>query len=308
MAATPLSAPMTPSGRRRLGFFEAAMSGVGFGFLGVIAKMLFNAGFAPGEQLALRFLCASAVLWTYLLIARPHEVLLPWRAALKCFGLGACGYAVFSSCYFEALQGLSASLSVLLLYTYPAIVALGAWGLFKQHPGRHKLISFLPLMLGLALLVWGDLTVTHPQAVAYGLASAALYALYILVSSRWLADINPLVSVCYIQTSAALVLAAIHLNDSVRVLSLVQSYWWLILASALLCTLMPMLLFFRALQKISPAEASMLSTAEPITGVVAATIFLGEKLIFMQIIGAAAIIVALIYMAKADRVSIAGST
>ena len=47
----------------------------------------------------------------------------------KCAVLGVLGYAVFSSCFFEALNGLSASLTVLLLYTYPVIVALGAWAM-----------------------------------------------------------------------------------------------------------------------------------------------------------------------------------
>lgn len=298
-----MSAAPTPHAarRRRLGQLEALVSGVGFGFLGILGKAAMAAGFTPGEQLALRFVAAAALLWIYVIATRPREALLTPKDALRCAALGTFGYAVFSSCFFEALNGLSASLTVMLLYTYPVIVALGGWALFKQYPGRRKLKSLVPVSAGLALLVWGDISIAEPRAIGFGLASAVLYAFYILASSRLIGHLSPLISVCYIVTAAAVVLAVAHLAPSVRLISLVATNGWIVGATASLCTVMPMLLFLRALQKISPAEVSLLSTAEPITGVLAAALVLDERLSPVQIAGAAAIIVALVYMSRPEE-------
>lgn len=295
---------LAQSPERRLGILFAVLSGVGFGFLGILGKYSYQAGMTAGEHLALRFLLAAALLWTYLLVFRRGALRVPVRSLLTCIALGAVGYAIFSTMYFSALAHLSASLTVMLLYTYPALVALGGWALFRLRPARRQLISLPIVMGGLVLLISGDLTVGASRGIYFGLASAALYALYLLISNRALSGINPLVSVCYIQSAAGLALAALHLRDPDRVLALVTSSWPVILGSALLCTVVPMVLIFAALQRLQPAHVSLLSTAEPITGVVAASLLLGERLAPMQIAGATIIIAALIYMSRPERAAL----
>lgn len=283
---------------RRAGLAQAALSGIGFGFLGILGKAGFEAGFTAGEQLALRFGVGAAILWIFLVGKIGRRAVLPARDALKCFGLGIFGYAVFSSCYLGALQSLSASLAVLLLYAYPVVVALCAWMLFGQHPGRRKLLCLIPIVGGLALLVSGDVAVRSTTGVLLGLAAAGLYSLYILASSRLLRGINPAVAVCHIQSAAAVALGCIHLTDPSRAAALFEQHWLLIFGTAVFCTVAPMLLFLSSLQKITPAEASMLSTLEPITGVVAAAVVLGERLAPVQVAGAAAVVAALFVMAR----------
>lgn len=300
------SARLDPSparSARRLGVLCAVVSGIGFGFLGILGKYSYQAGFTPGEHLALRFLIAGGLLFLYLLICQRATLRLGVREVATCVGLGAGGYAVFSTLYFSALTHLSASMTVLLLYTYPMLVALGGWALFGLRPAKSQLVSLPVVMVGLLCLISGDLAIGSTQGVYFGLASAVLYALYLLLSNRLLAKTSPLVSVCYIQLAAGLALAALHLRDPDRVLALVSTSWPLIAGSALLCTVVPMVLIFAALQRLPPAAVSLLSTAEPLTGVLAAALLLGERLAPLQLAGAATIIAALVYMSRPAKLN-----
>ena len=286
-----------------IGIIEAVASGIGFGLLGVLVKAAFAAGFSPGEHLALRFLNGAVLLWAVNLLNPRTKAILPWRDGVVCLFLGVFGYAVFSSCYFAALNGLSVSMTVLLLYTYPVLVACGAWLFFRQKPSRRKLISLPIMLIGLLLLVWGEFSVGNPEALFFAIAAPVLYAGYILFSSKFIDHINPIVAVAYIQSGAALVLSLIYLKDLERTIDLVENYWYLITSVAVFCTVLPMLLFLRSLQKLPASTVSMLSTTEPITGVIAAALLLNERLSVVQFVGAMVIVAVLVYSSKTPKIA-----
>lgn len=287
-----------PLKKNTIGIIEAVASGIGFGLLGVLVKAAFAAGFSPGEHLALRFLNGACLLWIFNFLNPGTNAVLPWRDGVVCLLLGVFGYAVFSSCYFAALNGLSVSMTVLLLYTYPVLVACGAWFFFRQRPSNRKLISLPVMLVGLLFLVWGEFSVGNPEALFFAIAAPVLYSCYILFSSRFIDHINPLVAVAYIQTGAALALSLVYLKDFDRTLGLIESYWYLIASVAIFCTVLPMLFFLRSLQKLPASTVSMLSTTEPITGVVAAALILNERLSVIQLVGALTIVAVLIYSSK----------
>jgi drug/metabolite transporter (DMT)-like permease len=282
---------------RQLGIIQVLLSGFFFGFLGIFGKRAYELGLKPGEFLALRFVLASLLLASYLAIRHRPLLRISLTALGKCLALGALGYALFSSCFFYALGGLSASLTVLLLYTYPVIVALGAWALFAERPAKFELLALPLVMLGLGLLVWGDMQVRSAASLLFGLGSALFYSLYILASSRWLKGIHPLTTTLYIMSSAALVLSAVNLRPARFPL---PGETWLVLgATALIATVLAMSLFLAGLQKLKNSEVSLLSTAEPITGVALATVFWGEALSAAQWLGAAFVIGGMLLVAKA---------
>lgn len=282
--------------RRTRGIVEILLSGFFFGFLGVLGKSFYASGGTPGELLSLRFLFSASLLWIFWLVRDPKALCLSARQVAKCFALGIFGYAVFSSFFFQALTGLSASLTVLLLYLYPVLVAVGAWGLFGEKIRRQKLPAIPIALLGLLTLVWGDFEVARQSALIFGVGSAVFYSLYILASSRWLEDVPPLVSVTYIQTAAGLTLASLNLRDVNRVVTLVSTTWPVLVGVAVLSSLLAMSLFLAGLQKLKSWEASMLSLAEPLTGVLAAMVFLGDRLTDLQIFGAATVVCALVFV------------
>lgn len=285
--------------QRRIGLIEILLSGFCFGFLGVFGKWAFAYGLTAGEFLAWRFLFASTGHGIFLAWRNPSALKLPRPLVVRCLALGVAGYAVFSSCFFTALGGLSASLTVLLLYTYPVLVSLGAALLFGEKLRSLHWIALPIVMAGMVLLVWGEFRVRDPRYLLIGIMSAVFYAGYILASSRWLRDVPALSSTFYIMVGAGLTLALLHLRPGH--LPSGSAPWLVVGATAFISTLLAMAFFLAALQKITSAEASILSAAEPVTGIAFAAVFLGEMLSAAQWLGGALVLGGMILVAAGPR-------
>lgn len=282
---------------RQLGIIQVLLSGFCFGFLGLFGKRAYALGVEPGEFLALRFLLASGLLGAWLLATNPSSLSLRRDQILRCMALGAFGYAVFSSCFFYALQGLSASLTVLLLYTYPVIVSVGAWLLFREKLSRYEMLALPLVAVGLYFLVRGEMQVRSPWAILLGFLSALIYSGYIMISSRVTKSIPPFAAIFYVMLGAGIVLVAIH----IRRLPSNPEVWAVLGATAFLCSVLAMGLFLAALQKLKNSEVSLLSTAEPITGVALAALFLGEHLALPQWIGGGLIVGGMLLVGYSKR-------
>lgn len=280
--------------KRQVGIVEIVLSGFFFGFLGIFGKLAYAHSLSPGELLSFRFLISSLVLFIFLKLTKPQLLSLNKSTQTKAILLGVFGYAVFSSCYFSALEGLSASLTVLLLYLYPVMVSLGARLLFREHLNLFQWTALPLSCLGMLLLVWGDLEVRQSHSLYFGIASAFFYAVYILTSRSWLKSTHPLSSVLYVQIGAAITLNILHFKSFERSLDIFSNTWPLLIAIAILSTLLPMLLFLSGLQKLSSTETSLLSTTEPLTAMMIAALFLGERLSLIQCLGGALVICALV--------------
>lgn len=292
---------MLPLSQRNLGILEIIVSGLAFGLLGVFGKAAYHKGLTATELLSFRFSMASLVLFFILLLFKPSLLKIKMEPLLKCLALGVFGYAIFSSCYFQALKGLSASLTVLLLYLYPVMVSLGALFLFKEKISFWGWIALPLTCLGMTLLVWGDMNVRAPTSLIFGVASAIFYSIYILASRAWLKNVAALSSVFYIQMGTALTLTLLSFESVERSLSVLQTAWPILLGIAVFSTLLPMLLFLSGLKKLSSSETSILSTTEPLTAIFVAGLLLGERLSVFQYLGALCVLSALILTSLPKR-------
>lgn len=288
---------------RAIGIAQLLASGFFFGFLGLFGKQAYEKGIAPFEFLALRYLVAAAMLGVYLVIARRStSVWLGKKLVTISLLLGVLGYAVFSSFYFFALERISASLTVILLYTYPVLVAIGGAAFFKEWIPRARLPAIPLAFFGMVLLVWQDLSIGQPIGILFGLAAAVFYSVYILLSSHWLKGVDPFASTFWIQLGAGLALIVVGFRQPDRVVEVLQLAWQQILLIAFLCSVLAMSLFLAGLLKVKNWEASVLSMAEPITGVAVGILFLGEALKFLQWIGVALVLMALVIVSVPERI------
>src|SRR5690349_10861257 len=103
-------------------------SGAAFGALAVFGKLAYGEGVTVGTLLVSRFVIAAVLFWLILLAGDGvREVRTIARRDLRTgLALGAFGYALQAGCFFAALDRIDASLLSLLLYTYPAFVAVAA--------------------------------------------------------------------------------------------------------------------------------------------------------------------------------------
>ncbi|MCM2281095.1 MAG: DMT family transporter [Bdellovibrionaceae bacterium] len=283
------------------GALQILAAGIGFGFLGIFGKLAFASGMAVGELLTWRFATAALLLGLVLALSRPNTLRLDRFQLLVCAGLGVFGYAVFSTLYFTAIEGVSVSLASLLLYTFPVLVTVGGRVFLREAVRPRQWLALPAAALGLMVLLWGKIEVRAWTAVASGLGSAACYAAYILASRRWQTRISPLTSGFYVIVFATLALVVFHRPDPSRLLTFGTSEFGAIIGLAVISTIGPMIFFLSGLQKMSATAASILSTVEPVTATVFSALIFGETIGWGHVLGGIGILSAVVLTVMGAR-------
>jgi drug/metabolite transporter (DMT)-like permease len=273
------------------------MSAAGFGSMVIFAKLAYAAGMNLPSLLAGRFSLAALLLWG-LVLARRTAVRLPLRRVLGLLALGGVGYVGQSFAYFTAAGLIPAATVGLLLYTYPALVTLLAWLLLKDPLTWPKGLAVAAAFAG-CVFVLGAAGGNHPAApagLAWGLAAAAIYSLYIIVGTPLTAGVPPLLASAYIVTAAAgAYLAGGALTGQLHVPAEPSGWVWMA-AIAVFCTVLAIAGFIVGLAHVGPSRAAILSTLEPVVTVLLAGLVLSEPLAWSQLAGGALILSAIVIL------------
>ena len=269
-------------------------SGAAFGAMAVFGKLAYGEGVNVGTLLAVRFALAAVLFWAIVVAGgalRDVRALSRRDLALG-LGLGACGYAAQSGCYFAALQRIDASLLSLLLYTFPAMVAAAAVALGRERLDTRRLAMLALALGGLVLVVAGAGTGTlDPVGAALAIAAAVVYTTYILVSDGAVGRMAPQVLSALVCTGAAVTLTAGSAAlGQLHPGAVTGAGWgWLISLTAV-STVGAILLFFAGLRRVGPTTASILATIEPVVTVGLAFLVFGEHLGGIQLAGGALVL------------------
>jgi drug/metabolite transporter (DMT)-like permease len=282
----------SPAGSHRRGVALCLLSAVGFGLMAIFAKEAYRQGVTVLTLLALRFALAAVAFWAIAAARGTLVALPPRRVALIGLGLGAFGYTLQSAGYFGALTRMDASLTALLLYTYPALVFAGALALGRERADRRRLGALGLATTGtvLVLAAGGGAGGLDGIGLALALGAASVYAVYILVADRVVGRLDPFLLSALVCTGAAAMLWAVGAGTGSLHLALPAAGWAWIGALALVSTVLPISAFLSGLPKVGPATASIASTLEPVVTVAAAMLAFGERLAPVQIAGGALVL------------------
>lgn len=269
-------------------------SAAGFGVMPVLTKVAYDDGASVAGVLAVRFSTASIVLFA---LARWRGERLPrGRQAGHLFLLGAVGYVVESLCYFAALKRISAGLTALLLYAYPALVVLLTAALTRRAPTRLSTACVLAATAGTALTI-GPVAGGQVTGVVLGLAAAVSYSLYIVLSARAVGGVGPFATSAVVMGGAGLVYDGGALATHAALPSSVGA-WFAVAGVTFLGTVVAVSAFFWALDLLGPADTAVISTFEPVVSVAAGAIALGEALRPVQLAGGATVLIAVAVLAR----------
>ena len=280
-------------GRPAAGWILIAVSAAAFGALGVLVKVAYAAGVDKYSALALRFAMAAGILVTLAAVRRPGRPSSGVLAGLLLFGGG--GYVAHSLCYFTALEYASPGLVGLLLYLYPALVALAGRIFFGERLGGARLAAIAVVLAGTALTV-GPLGAGRAPGIALALACAVIYGAYIVACSRITRGVDPFVSASIIITGAAVVYVVIAVARGSPMPPTAKG-WIAVLAMAVVSTALAIGTFFAAMRRIGATSAAVGSTLEPLVTVGLSFLILGERLSTPQLAGGAMIVAAVAWLA-----------
>src|SRR5918994_782905 len=166
-----------------LGIALTVISAFAFGSGALFAKPVYAAGVGWHVLMAWRFLVGAGLAWL-LIAARPQA-----RAALRrmdrravavSIGLGVL-YTGNSATYFAGLETVSASLAALIVYIYPAVVAVISLQIGQPLRGRRAWLALAIALAGVALAV-GNID----QAAAPPVFGLVLMVLSPLIYSVWI--------------------------------------------------------------------------------------------------------------------------
>jgi drug/metabolite transporter (DMT)-like permease len=287
-------------------------SAASFGAMAIFARFAYAAGADVLTVLALRFWLAALVLAGIVALRR-----LPRPRGRTLWGLaalGGIGYVGQSFSYFTALTLAPAGLVALLLYLYPGFVTALSAATGQERLTRRKILALVLALAGGGLTVAGGGGLAGHRSglalgVALGVAAAAIYAVYIVVSARLTPGSGPVPSAAVITGSAAVVLTGAALAAGPRPPQTAAG-WAAIALMAVISTVLAIITFFAGLARLGPSTAATLSTLEPALTVALAALVLAEPLGPVQLAGGALILGAVVLLVRtpaADRARVAAA-
>jgi drug/metabolite transporter (DMT)-like permease len=268
------------------GLTLVARSTVAYGVLPILGKVAYGAGVKVLPLLAWRYVIAALLIAALERGPRP-----PLGERIRLWAIGSV-FVFNSIAYFRALELIPASVTALVLYTYPVIVALLAASVGVERLTGRALLAALGAFIGCALTARGA-PAGSPlplSGVAWALAAALIYASYIVLSSRFGTGVPARVLALHLAQAAAVACVAFALADGGLFLPLDPRAFLAVAGIGVVSTVVAMTAFLAGLAHVGPTRASVLSSLEVIVTLVLAFALLGERLGPWQWAGAALIL------------------
>lgn len=298
---------MPPS--RLVGLVLVVISACSFGSGALFAKPVYGAGVDWLTLLAWRFLFGAGLSWALVLATaegRSAVRRLSRPAVLASLALGVL-YVGNSGTYFAALETVSASLAALIVYVYPAVVAVLSLRVGRPLAGLRAWSALGLALVGVALALGGiDPADAPPVAgLLLTLASPLIYSIWIVLSARLQGERTDRVAEDAGQAASstvamgALMMTATAAVDWVLALgtgrpvlpdAIPGAAWPGLLGVGVVSTFVAIQAFSAGSRRIGAAQASLVSTVEPIWTIALATLLFAESLGPVQLLGGALII------------------
>lgn len=280
---------------RATGIVLCCLSAVAFGLLGVFGLTILRRGMDQVTMVAWRFTFASVALWA--LVALLRRPVGRGRQVWQPLVMGFVVYATQTSLYFLSVRTLSAGMAALLLYTMPVMVVLVSVARRTQGMSPRVLTALLLAVGGVGLALVGPAAPGSPVGILAGLASAVAYTVYYFGMETLPARTDRLTASAFVCTGAAASLTTAGLATGRWSLPDPPTLPWL-LAMALVCTVVAVGLLMVGVGAAGASAASVVSCLEPITSVLLGAAFLGEAFGPPQWAGTAAVVAAVVLLAK----------
>ena len=264
------------------GLLLAVLGAIAFSGKAIIVKLAYSYGVDAVTLIMFRMLFALPVFLFMGWWAGRGKPALSRRQWAWVAGLGFCGYYLSSYLDFLGLQYVSASLERLILYLNPTLVLLLGWLLYGRRVSGRQALAMAVSYSGIALVFSHELALAGPQS-ALGtllcLASAALYALYLVFSGELVKQLGSMRLVGLASSVACICCIAQFLLMRPLDAALVPApVLWLSVLNAIVCTVVPVLLVMMAVERVGAGITAQTGMVGPLSTLMMGVLILGEPL------------------------------
>lgn len=298
---------MTDS-QNRLAYIYVLVGAALWGLIGLFIDELSQAGFSALQIVTLRVVSAAVMLIIYLAAKNPALLKIDLKDSFSFIGTGIFSIVFFNWCYFTAIEEVSLSIAVILLYTGPAFVAVLSRVIFKEPLTNRKVGALILTLLGCALVIKViPFTDQHISwfGILVGLGSGFGYALYSIFGKHALKKYESLTVITYTFIFASVVLLPVS-GITIEADQLASSHvWWQILGLGFFPTALAYMLYTTGLSMIESSRASITATIEPVVATLLGVFVFSEMLTIYQVMGILLVLTAVVLIQlKRKRVSI----
>ncbi|MBV7276161.1 DMT family transporter [Clostridium sp. PL3] len=277
------------------GILLTLLAAASFGAVAPIAKFIYQYEITPNFMLALRFLIASLFLWGYIFINRKKiNYKLEKDQMIIMLLIGAFIYFLTTIFYFNAIKFIPVSLHVMIFYSYPFMVNIFSFFVFKEKISKNQSMAMIIAFVGLVLTVSINSSGFSILGISLSLLAAIFNGTYILLlGTIKINRVDSVVTAAYTNLFSSIsffiycgIKGEIHVD-------MPSNAWIAIVFIAIISTAIAIISLSKGIRMIGASKASIISTFEPLEGVILSFIFLGESMNIKQIIGIALIVFAI---------------
>ena len=308
--------------RHLVGIVLVLVSACAFGSGGLFAQPVYDTGVGWQTLSAWRFGFGALCAWLWCLAwtdRRRGLRLLDRRSVIVAVALGVL-YTGNSGTYYAGLETVPVSLAALIVYIYPAVVAVLSLRYGLRLEGRRAWFALALALVGVALALGGipDDALPPITGLVLIVVSPLIYSVWIILSARLSgerketvgdasdagADAAAATALMMTGTAATYWLTGLFFGVPLVPASIPSAAWPGLVGVGVVAPFVAIQAFYAGARRIGAAQAALVSTIEPFYTIALAAILFGESLAPMQLAGGALIILGvLIAQAPAEAFS-----
>jgi drug/metabolite transporter (DMT)-like permease len=225
---------------------------------------------------------------------------------IKAAATGVLGYYLASWFDLEGLTYITAHFERLILFTFPVLVAILNYFIFKIKLPRTAILPMVLTYVGLAIIFAHDL-VSFGDNVIIGtilvFSAAVFFSLYFVFSKPLITRLGSRLFTC-VAMSAASIMIILHflIVKDLSDLLVQKEVFYTAIAIALLTTVIPVFLINEAIARLGSQKTSNVGTIGPVITTVVAGYVLGEEFSIYHAAGMALVILGIYLLGnKSDK-------
>lgn len=305
-ATTKLFVPLSDS-KHRLAYIYVFLGAALWGIIGLFIEELSQAGFSALQIVTLRVVIASVILVLFVAIKNMELLKIDLSDSISFIGTGIFSIVFFNWAYFTAIEEVSLSVAVILLYTGPAFVVILSRIFFKEPMTSRKIGALVLTLLGCALVVKVfPIGIEHISwyGILVGLGSGFGYALYSIFGKHALKKYHPLTVITYTFVFASAVMLPAS-GITISTTDLQSAHVWMnILGLGFLPTALAYYLYTMGLSMVESGRASIAATVEPLVATLMGVFVFNDLLTAFQILGMLLVLAAVVLIQFKNTVTL----
>ena len=307
----------------QVGFILALLATLFYSLKPIIIKLIYLYDISSANILAWRVIislpiyCAVGI-WIWVAAHRDkknapmlsdqdheHDAVSQGGWVLKTMALGAIGFYVAALLDLIGLQYISSQLARLILFTYPTLVAILGWVIFRHKVSRSVVIALVVSYIGVGFIFAYDFGHLGSQ-VTYGsfmmFLSVLAFSLYVLLSKTVIDQVggSAFTVVAMLSSGVCILIHFLVTSQSFTGLAISMPAFMLIALMTILTTVIPSFLIAEAIGLVGPQKTAIAGTLGPAATSVFAVLLLNEAFGASQIAGILLVVVAITYMQRAQ--------